>query len=155
MAHVTATLAYSGQTISHPLEHVTVVLMCVRPDAAYRVSVRYPSTGAEIDELSQSFACEAVARVKAREICHRFDGGRTVTQVLDTLAEEQRRDALAAVEAELDANMRRPSSAARYDEEDRLIAERDALLPEAVRVANDAKFADMREHILAAWGEAA
>lgn len=59
-----------GQQITHRVNGALIILQCVRPDMAYRVSVCYGSTGAEVAPLSKSYPSEAQARTAARSITH-------------------------------------------------------------------------------------
>lgn len=83
-----------GDTITHRVGRVLVVLTCVRPGASYRVAVQYGSTGVEVPELTANYADETLARVAARRACRAFAGGQTVDAIL-----RPRRDAVWLVAA--------------------------------------------------------
>lgn len=80
------TLTQTGDQVSTHIGAVQIVLSCCRPGHAYRVSVRYGSTGAEIGELSASWAREDDARAAARSRYRVFAAGRTVDSVLREMA---------------------------------------------------------------------
>jgi hypothetical protein len=86
MAHITAQPLADGQTIAVEVGPVTVAVQCVRLGAAYRLSIRRGSTGAEVDELSRSVPTERHARSAARMAVTLFRAGLTVQQALDMLA---------------------------------------------------------------------
>lgn len=65
-----------GQSITHSVGRVVVVVRCVREGHAYRAAVHYGGSvgllGAEIPELSQSWPTEPEARAAARRACLAF-----------------------------------------------------------------------------------
>lgn len=82
MSKATNPLAHSGDTISHRVGGVQIVLTCIRPGLAYRVAVRWGSTGVEVPELSQSYTDEPTAREVARDLSRRFIDGPTIAQAV-------------------------------------------------------------------------
>ncbi len=74
---------FAGEERVRHAGQVDVVMQCVRPDAAYRVSVRYHSTNAEVGDLSKSHLTEDAAREHANTARVLFLGGVTVTEALD------------------------------------------------------------------------
>lgn len=72
-----------GEHIVCRVGAVEVVLLCVRPNAAYRVRVL--NGGREVDELSRSYPTEAEARGVARSTVKLFNRGASVQLVLDSL----------------------------------------------------------------------
>lgn len=75
-----------GETIAAQAGSVIVVVQCIRPGAAYRLSIRYAGSGFEVPELSRSFPAEDTARRAARTATVLFRAGVTVAQALDLLA---------------------------------------------------------------------
>lgn len=76
-------LAVEGQTISFRAGGATIVLACVRLGFAYRVAVQYPSTGAEVSELSASYPDEPTARYVARDLSGAFLRGLTINAAVN------------------------------------------------------------------------
>lgn len=72
-----------GEQVVCRVGAVEVVLLCVRPHAAYRVRVL--NGGREVDELSRSYPTEAEAREVARSTVSLFNRGASVQMVLDSL----------------------------------------------------------------------
>ena len=154
MAQPTVLPAYAGATLAYPLGHVTVLLSRVGTDAnpAFRAATLHGSTGAEIDQLSESFPTERVARGIARALSILFLDSRTAAQVVDEVASYAKpgqRTALAIIDAALDHNALRASCAARWAEERLLLAVRDELEDAAVRADVDRGLDAMRRHLLA------
>ena len=79
---MTAPALADGQTLAVDAGPVVVAVQCVRLGAAYRLSIRRGSTGAEVDELCRSHPAERTARVAAAL----FRSGMTVEQVLGMVA---------------------------------------------------------------------
>jgi hypothetical protein len=75
-----------GETIAVQAGSVIVAVQCVRPGAAYRLSIRYASSGFEVDALSRAFPAEHTARSAARTATVLFRAGITVQQAIDLLA---------------------------------------------------------------------
>lgn len=82
MSKVINPLVHAGDAISHRAGTALIVLTCVRPGYAYRVAVEYPSTGAEVAELSASYPDEGTARYVARDLSGAFRAGLTITQAV-------------------------------------------------------------------------
>lgn len=82
MSQAINSLAFHGDMISFRVGVIEIAVICIRPDAAYRVSVRYASTGAEDPQLSRSYPDEATARAVARRTTEVFAGGLTITQAV-------------------------------------------------------------------------
>jgi hypothetical protein len=72
-----------GEQIAMTVGAVEVVLLCVRPNAAYRVRVL--NGGREVDELTRSYPTEVEARTVARSTVKLFNRGASVQLVLDSL----------------------------------------------------------------------
>jgi hypothetical protein len=72
-----------GESIPCTVGAVEVVLLCVRPNAAYRVRVL--NGGREVDELTRSYPTEVEARTVARSTVKLFNRGASVQLVLDSL----------------------------------------------------------------------
>src|SRR2546430_1190123 len=85
MPHPTVTPLVDGQTLAVDAGPVTVAVQCIRLGQAYRLSIRYGSTGAEVDELSRSVPSERQARSAARMAGTLFRGGVTVRADPDLL----------------------------------------------------------------------
>lgn len=71
-----------GETRSLPAGQVTVSVQRITANA-YRVSVRYASTGFEIGELSKSHPTVQAAREHATNALVMFRGGITVTEAIE------------------------------------------------------------------------
>lgn len=76
-------LAIDGQSISFRAGGATIVLSCIRSGLAYRVAVTYPSTGAEVAELSASYPDEGTARYVARDLSGAFLRGLTINAAVN------------------------------------------------------------------------
>jgi len=76
------TLACDGQTIAVKAGAVVVAVQRVNA-RAFRLSIRYGSTGAECDRLSRSFPAERSARHAARVAVRLFRSGQSMQQVSD------------------------------------------------------------------------
>lgn len=74
-----------GRTIAVLAGPVLVIVQCIRPAAAYRLSIRN-AAGFEIAELSYSLASESVIRSAARTATILFRGGYSVAEVIALLA---------------------------------------------------------------------
>lgn len=85
----TSTPLTDGQTLAIRAGSVIVAVQCIRPNAAYRLSIRN-TDGFEITELSRSFGGEDTARNVARVITVLLRGGYSVAELiaLASLAQE-------------------------------------------------------------------
>src|SRR5207244_2053170 len=83
-ASIKTALTADGQTIAATAGPVIVAVQRVRT-SAFRLSIRYRSTGHEIGDLSRSYPVEQTARHAARSAAVLFRSGLIVQQALDLL----------------------------------------------------------------------